>query len=149
MQERLGNLGPWVAVHIRRGTYVTVGTMGLAGYAYYARAVALLSRLVGPLPLVVFSDDIDAAKAVISAATSMNVQFIEPPATSRPVESMLLMSKSAHAVIANSTFSWWSAWLAGQPDRVVIYPRPWIDVAGHDDRDLIPPSWIGVGRDAT
>ncbi|MFN9388250.1 MAG: alpha-1,2-fucosyltransferase, partial [Betaproteobacteria bacterium] len=54
---------------------------------------------------------------------------------------MRLMSMCKHQIIANSSFSWWGAWLNEDPDKIVIAPRHWFS-NGMDDRDLTPPQWI-------
>ncbi len=69
------------------------------------------------------------------------------PKESTPIETINLMALSSHSVIANSTFSWWGAWLGDRASRHVIHSRPWVDFKGVNDRDLHLPAWIGVGRD--
>jgi hypothetical protein len=55
---------------------------------------------------------------------------------------MHLMSLCRHHIIANSSFSWWGAWLNPRPDKVVIAPKKWFGNAPHDTRDLLPANWI-------
>jgi hypothetical protein len=56
------------------------------------------------------------------------------------------MSDASHLIIGNSTFSWWAAFLRDRPGRTVIAPRPWIDYKRFNERDLLPPDWITLGR---
>jgi hypothetical protein len=58
------------------------------------------------------------------------------------------MSLASHLIMANSSFSWWAAWLGDSEVRTVIYPRPWIDFRFINDRDLPLPNWIGLGRES-
>jgi hypothetical protein len=146
MQEDLDALTDWTAVHVRRGNYVNLPNMGVVDDDYYARSVALVDALAGPAPLVVFSDDPEAVRRMPALTGRRDTRFIEPPPESRPIESMVLMSMGSHSVMANSTFSWWASWLAHREDRVVVCPRPWLDDADFDERDLILPSWVTIGR---
>jgi hypothetical protein len=54
------------------------------------------------------------------------------------------MSLCKHHIIANSTFSWWGAWLCSNPQKIVIAPRHWFREATHSTRDLIPDSWVRI-----
>ena len=130
-----------VSVHIRRGDYTTTSKANRylkpCDADYYHRAVEyLVKRIVNPV-FFVFSDDIEWAK--------YNVQFDFPTqyveGNSAP-EDMLLMSSCRHHIIANSTFSWWGAWLNQQPDKIVIAPQKWFSTERFDTSDLLPESWI-------
>ncbi|NAZ83641.1 alpha-1,2-fucosyltransferase, partial [Kineococcus sp. R8] len=87
-----------------------------------------------------FSDDPAWADANVPTPNARSRTVIRPPAGAPPAESLLLLSRATHAVIANSTFSWWGAHLREQPG-VTIAPRPWFS-ADHDTRDLLPPGWL-------
>ncbi len=132
-----------ISVHVRRGDYVsnakTLAVHGTCSLDYYQAAIdTLLQRCPGAL-LVAFSDDPHWVS-----------QFLQPryPGMvlvdhNKGVESyndMRLMSMCQHHVIANSSFSWWGAWLNPSPDKVVIAPARWF-ADGRDSRGLIPDSW--------
>jgi hypothetical protein len=121
--------------------------MGVIDTTYYERALSLLVKLVGRTQLVIFSDDIGAARQLSALQNQQDAIFIDPPSDSRPLESLLLMSQAHHLVTANSTFSWWAGWLGERKGRWVLCPRPWLDMDTFDERDLIYPTWISVGRD--
>lgn len=137
----------WSAVHVRRGNYIGLSSMGIAGNEYYARSLRLLRSNVGDGPIVVFSDDVAAAKELAPFNNDHDFLFIESPPGSRPLESLLLMSAGHHIITGNSSFSWWAAWLGDSDDRLVICPRPWLDDRSYNERDLLRPAWITVGRD--
>lgn len=132
-----------VAIHLRRGDYVsnphTLGYHGLCEADYYLAAIAEIRRRRPDAGFFVFSDDIAAAREVLKAETALH--FIEPNPERKNHFDMMLMSRCKHNIIANSTFSWWAAWLNANPGKIIIAPRRWF-AAGHlSDRDLIPASW--------
>jgi hypothetical protein len=146
MSKNLVELSPWAAVHVRRGNYTGLPNMGLAGEDYYSQALELLRELEGTVSIVVFSDDLDLARTLLSPFLESEALYVEAPLESRPIESLLLMSYADHIIIGNSSFSWWSAWLGNRMGRRVICPRPWLDESANNDRDLIPAPWISLVR---
>lgn len=146
-QESLAARSPWIGVHVRRGDYVTVERMGLATDYYYSRSIRLIQDLTGIRDVIVFSDDIKAARSLPSLNKEQNTIFVESAQESSPLENLLLLSQAHHLVMANSSFSWWAAWLRDDEQRRVVYPRPWIDFRLINDRDLPLPHWIGMGRE--
>jgi hypothetical protein len=85
----------------------------------------------------IFSDDIAWVKENLSLPSS--AVFVQHPKL-RDVEELALMSMCTHNIIANSTFSWWGAWLNNNPDKIVIAPNPWYETIPYDEQ-LIPSSW--------
>jgi hypothetical protein len=83
----------------------------------------------------VFSDDIAWCKANLSSG---NFIFVEGQ---HNFEDLFLMTLCKDHIIANSTFSWWGAWLNPSPGKTILAPARWSHL---DTRDLIPPSWIEV-----
>lgn len=146
-RDQLSQLGPWIAVHVRRGTYLQVPIMGLVGNDYYSRAISYLDNLVGNLPLVLFSDSPDSLIDLRSRYKD-RAKVISTPDSVRPIDVLQVMSDASHLVIANSTFSWWAAYLKDRSDRIVIAPRPWLDDRNFNERDLIPQGWLTLGRES-
>jgi hypothetical protein len=135
-----------ISIHFRRGDYVSdpnaEATLGALTTDYYAAAIKHVAARVEKPHFYVFSDDADW--------TMRNLRF-EYPATfvahngpGRGVFDMRLMSACRHNIIANSTFSWWAAWLNGNPEKLVIAPSQWYRDASRDAADIVPADWIRI-----
>lgn len=113
-----------VSVHVRRGDYAsnpaTTRVHGVLGGDHYDRALALATRLVPGAEFLVFSDDPAAAAELTAHWPNRTIV-----AGQSREQDLHLMSRCAHHVIANSSFSWWGAWLGRNPERQVIVPRQW------------------------
>lgn len=135
-----------ISLHVRRGDYVTnhktQSVHGLCSLNYYATAIRRLAARVEKPHFFVFSDDI------AWALKNLNVGFpCEYVGHNRDVESyrdMQLMSLCKHNIIANSSFSWWGAWLNNNPGKIVISPQSWFRNSNNSLCDLFPASWIVV-----
>ena len=134
-----------VSLHVRRGDYVkdarTLRYHGVCEPEYYQRAIGEISRRPGDFEVFVFSDDMDWAKANIQ--TTLPMTFVDHP-DRQAYEDLYLMSRCKHNIIANSSFSWWGAWLNPNPDKVVIAPKRWFNESNADTRDLLPGQWIKI-----
>ena len=135
-----------VALHIRRGDYVNHPganqVHGVTGLDYYHRAMATIEERIESPRYFVFSDDLPWAKQHLHSRHPLH--FVDPhdsaPAPTRDYEDLILMAQCHHQIIANSTFSWWAAWLNPRPDKQVIAPLRWF--AGKPEPEgLIPPEW--------
>lgn len=107
---------------------------------YYQRAIAELRRTVSPSRWLVFSDDLTWARSMWPSDT-VPVEFMarEAGAPERtPTEEMLLMARARHFITANSTFSWWAAWLGAYADKRVVAPS-FVPTVGTDD--IVPSDW--------
>jgi len=113
---------------------------------YYDRALRIAKDLVGDLPIVVFSDDSNGTYS-LPVDLQSDVHAISAPEESRPIETLNIMASSRAMITANSSFSWWGAWLGENPERPVICPRPWFTTRLIDYRDLLLPQWISIGRE--
>lgn len=128
------------AVHIRRGDYVsnpkTNRQYFLCDSDYYTAAMAAVPA---DTCFFVFSDDIPWAKAHLPP--SRRIVFVGGDHRRPALADLWLMARARHHIIANSTLSWWGAWLAGPGTGVTIAPARWFKKPGIVDRDLIPGEW--------
>ncbi len=133
-----------VSLHVRRGDYVndpnTHECHGVCSTDYYRDAVACMADRVGPLQLFIFSDDHQWAKANLDFGYPAT--FVTVNSDKKGVFDMMLMRHCKHHIIANSSFSWWGAWLNPSPDKTVIAPRRWFNKMKQDTRDLLPSAWV-------
>jgi hypothetical protein len=130
-----------VSVHVRRGDYLASGSYAACPPDYYQQAIARLSDDPGPpLTCFVFSNDPAWARHNLDLGAEMVVVDINDEA--RGAFDLHLMSRCADHVLANSTFSWWGAWLDPAPDKRVIAPANWFGTAKLSNPDLIPEGWL-------
>lgn len=133
-----------VSLHVRRGDYannpVTMNYHGLCSADYYHAAISYVARKVKSPHYFVFSDDFDWVRRNINIQSPKT--FVDGNNGSQSFIDMRLMSMCKHNIIANSSFSWWAAWLNGNHDKIVIAPRRWFNAAQHDTRDLYCPGWV-------
>ena len=135
-----------VAIHIRRGDYVenaaTNGVHGTCSLEYYQHAIALIADAVDNPMFFFFSDDTSWVKQNIPVNHPHKYVDINNDITS--YEDLRLMSKCKHHIIANSSFSWWGAWLAEWEGQKVIAPKKWFISDQFNSKDIIPKSWIKI-----
>ena len=133
-----------VSVHVRRGDYAanpqTNQYHGTCPPDYYRTAEELLRSRVGAFQLFLFSDDPAWARANLRFSSPVVVVDHNGPEDGH--EDLRLMTMCRHHIIANSTFSWWGAWLCGHAEKIVVAPRNWFREARHSTADLIPEDWI-------
>ena len=131
-----------VAVHIRRGDYITTPqyarVFGIMPDGYYQRAMEQIRDVLGSPTFYVFSEDNLESAAFLNG---FNVKWIKPSPARSTAMDLYLMSRCSHFIIANSTFSWWGAWLSTHPNKMVICPLSFHHRAMPWDADLVPPSW--------
>lgn len=148
MMTRIQQSRPSAAIHFRRGDYVSGGLYtrqnGALSLDYYHEATRLLRSRFPDLTLFVFSDDIDAVEREFRP--DCPVVFVRATEPWHAFDKIRLMSLCDHAVIANSTFSWWGAWLNPSPTKVVIGPTPWFADCEHYDGDIVPVTWTQLPR---
>jgi hypothetical protein len=137
-----------VSVHFRRGDYVdnsaTKDLHGGCSLAYYAAAVNQIAEAEKDIELYVFSDEPEWCRN--NFKTKYPMHFVTHTAVEHDYEDIWMMSCCKHNIIANSSFSWWGAWLSQNPDKIVIAPRRWLadDTANEQMQDLIPKQWISL-----
>lgn len=133
-----------VSLHVRRGDYITDTSIhavhGTCSLDYYRSSIGLMASRVERPYFFIFSDDPEWAKAHLTL--SHPVTYVTNNGTDRAYEDMRLMSLCKHHIIANSSFSWWGAWLSAAPDKMVIAPARWFKSGEHNTKDLIPIAWV-------
>jgi hypothetical protein len=133
-----------VSLHVRRGDYVanahTNAYHGVCSLHYYYDAVASITAAVPEAHFFVFSDDHAWTRENLD--TGRPTTFVEANQADRGFRDMQLMSMCKHHIIANSSFSWWGAWLNPSPSKVVICPTRWFAGDDKDTSDLIPSAWV-------
>jgi hypothetical protein len=130
-----------VAVHVRRGDYLTIPAMAsdvVCDLNYYRRAWSRARDLIPNAEYFVFSDDIAWCKQSLDFLGSAT--FVDHNTPEERHEDLRLMSQCKHAIIANSSFSWWGAWLSNNPNKVVIAPAR----CAVADPNFLPQSWQQV-----
>ncbi len=132
-----------VSVHIRRGDYTSRAALkynGLLDGDYFNSALARMKVEHQGLEVKFFSDDINWVKTHVR--TDLPHEFITGVSSHSAIEDFYLMQQCRHHIIANSSFSWWAAWLNAQPGKLVIAPAKWFATSKNDTSDLFPPEWI-------
>lgn len=132
-----------ISLHIRRGDYAnnakTNKKHGNIPLSYYQKSISLIAEKVATPNYFVFSDDIVWAKENLK--TPFPCQFIGHNQCIDSYIDMQLMSLCKHHIIANSSFSWWGAWLNPSKDKTVIAPKKWF-ANDNDVSDLFPQHWM-------
>ena len=148
------------SIHIRRGDYLKTQTLNVCSKDYYLNAIKLLFSKVNPKSILVFSDDIPWCKSDLKLEeyitnilklNNIKIFYIDWNTGKDSYQDMQLMSKCKYHIIANSSFSWWGAYLDPNPEKIVIAPSIWNlrELNPSIDRyyknsytDIIPTSWI-------
>ncbi|QDO81998.1 alpha-1,2-fucosyltransferase [Shewanella psychropiezotolerans] len=127
-----------VSIHVRRGDYVGHSTLGgICTTTYYKNAINLINQKVDKPLFIVFSNDIVWCEEYLSLQDAI---FVDWNTEEKSYRDLQLMSSCNHNIIANSSFSWWGAWLNNKPNRIVIAPDKWIQGVEYIN-DLIPSTW--------
>ncbi|WP_229743119.1 alpha-1,2-fucosyltransferase [Hymenobacter qilianensis] len=134
-----------VSLHIRRGDYLTEAEAAkyasVCSLEYYERAVNEVVAKVGKgITLYVFSDDIAWAEQHLKVPYPC--VFVKNAPQQPSHEDMHLMSLCQHHIIANSTYSWWGAWLGRNPEKVVVAPHMWFPKINVTSEMIVPTSWV-------
>ncbi len=132
-----------VSLHVRRGDYV-INTKNKSIYEelnkdYYYRAIGFISERIHDPLFVVFSDDPNWVLKNIKLPD--NTIYVNHNSGSESYNDMRIMSHCNHNIIANSTFSWWGAWLNANHEKIVIAPDSWF-INSNDVKDLFPDEWV-------
>lgn len=124
----------YISVHFRRGDYLEKNYFRNLDLDYYKYAIDFARSKSGLQHLIVFSDEPQWVKAQLQIEGLLFAESFQLSA----VEELFLMSKCAVNIIANSTFSWWAAYLNKRPDAIVVAPQKWVTDATRENADIIP-----------
>ena len=142
MSERMKQCNS-VSIHVRRGDYMNGYYYNLLGKVcdleYYQRAIMEIKKHVSNPKFFVFSDD---KEYVVKHLLLEEAEYADLNMGVDSWQDMYLMSQCHHNIIANSTFSWWGAWLNTHHDKIVVAPPRWFNDMEYDD--IIPFEWIRV-----
>lgn len=136
-----------ISLHVRRADYVTNAQnkahFGAPTLDYYKEAIRYMAEHVQNPTFFAFSDDIDWLKQNIDFGNN-KVIYVSKPSGEKGLqdyEELILMSKCKHHIMANSSFSWWGAWLDQNPSKIVIGPKQWT-VNPKDHPNITPDGWL-------
>lgn len=142
-----------VIIHVRRGDYITDPQTqkhhGVCGIEYYQKAISLMNEKLAGEKLVFFlvSDDIDWVKENIVPLLGAKEIFVLSHPEIKDYEEIILMSHCQHFIIANSSFSWWGAWLGekrnGDKKSIIIAPHQWTKNSSFPDSP-VPERWVRI-----
>lgn len=130
-----------VGVHIRRGDYLNYSYLqDICTMDYYKNAMKYFREIyAGNARFYIFTNDLPWAE---NHLREEDCCFVRGNSGTESFRDMQLMSLCSHNIVANSSFSWWGAWLNPNPDKVVIAPEKWINSPSDEVIDVIPDSWI-------
>ncbi len=129
-----------VSLHVRMGDYVNHPLHGgICTREYYSKAIELIKSRVDNPTFFVFSNEIEWCQQNFELS---NVVYVTGNDGESSYKDMQLMSLCQHNIIANSSFSWWGAWLNSNPSKIVIAPAKWFNDKSINVSDLLPNSWI-------
>lgn len=133
-----------VCVHVRRGDYVSteigVTRHGVCALDYYRAAASYIDERVNNPWYFIFSDDPEWVSSHLSGFGPMTL--VSHNVGKNDAEDLRLMMSCKHFIIANSSFSWWAAWLGQFHGKIVVAPKRWYLSPTQSEKDLVPESWI-------
>ena len=131
-----------VSIHIRRGDYVNHPLFGdICNEDYYVKAIKHIQLKVDNPEYFIFSNDISWCKKHLKL---LDATFIDWNIGKQNFIDMQLMSYCKHNVIANSSFSWWAAWLNNNENKMVFAPKKWRNDINNTSIDILPEQWIKI-----
>lgn len=124
-----------VAIHVRRGDYVNLGIC--LDQSYYHQALLKMKEMVKTPQYFIFSDDMEFAKQLFEGENG-DVSFVQYDSENSTLEDLFIMKSCKHIIMANSSYSWWAAWLNDNPFKIVIHPND------HQKDDFYPSEWLTI-----
>lgn len=132
-----------ISLHIRRGDYAsnpeTRAMHGLLPIEYYQKALKKLRETIIEPHVFIFSDDPQWARDNLKL--DIPVTLVDHNGAEKDYEDLRLMSFCKHHIIANSTFSWWGAWLCTYPQKQIFAPQKWFNKTDVNTSDIVPEDW--------
>ncbi len=135
-----------ISIHVRRGDYVnnsqTNKIHGVLSLEYYRAAIKFFEDKYDDAHFFIFSDDpawVGEHLQLLRPHT-----FVEHNGAKKNYEDMRLMSMCKHNIIANSSFSWWGAWLNQNPNKIVVAPKKWFGAPKMHEKNLCPRDWVRI-----
>jgi glycosyl transferase family 11 len=132
-----------VSLHIRRGDYVSDSVVarkhGTCSLEYYQECVKTIASRVSNPVFFLFSDDLEWVESNFTMEFPRII--VDCNGSEMPEGDLMLMSHCKHNIIANSSFSWWGAWLNPNPQKTVMAPHRWLNIE-RNTNDLFPKDWI-------
>ncbi len=136
-----------VSVHVRRGDYVSnpkaARFHGQCSLRYYEEAMGKMRAQFPDAQFFIFSDDIAWCRDHIRAGSSP-VTYVDADSPDKSLAELMLMKACSHHITANSSFSWWGAWLCVHAGQTVIAPRRWVVDPATMVKDVVPETWIRI-----
>lgn len=133
-----------VAVHVRRKDYLVEERYGFLGVNYYEHAIAQMQSILPDAKFIFFSDDLDWCRNAFKEGGNL---FFDELGWEKDYQQLYLMSQCKHQIIANSSFSWWAAWLNNNENKIVIRPaKPFRDKS-LEHESYYPDNWMSITND--
>lgn len=128
-----------ISLHIRRGDYIGLPLYDIFnGTEYYQRAISYFKIKYHNPVFVIFSDDIPWVKE--NLIIGCDCEYVDWNNGEDSFKDLIVMSHCVHNIIANSSFSWWGAWLNQNPAKIVISPKKWF--IGKPSDEVVPCDWL-------
>jgi len=149
----IDNMNTTISIHFRIGDYVKLSKhYHILNYNYYFKAITHMIYQLNNVQINILyfceEEDVEKVKPIIDQLKEnlSNINFIQCPFHFKDWQQMLLMTCCNHNIIANSTFSWWGAYLNQNQNKIVCYPSLWFEEknAHMDTKDLFPDDWIKI-----
>ncbi len=136
--------GTSVSIHVRKGDYISIplnrDIYAICGEKYYKAAIDKMNAAHRDCTFYVFSDEPEWFRR--NVGDTPQVKYVTHNSGKDSYQDLYLMSLCKHNIIANSSFSWWGAWLNMNEGKTVIAPKHWFKSDSKNTKDLIPASWI-------
>lgn len=133
-----------ISLHVRRGDYLS-DHLHQAGCTeeYYRNAIDRMRNGIDHPIFIVFSDDIHWCKQMFGEKGN-DFEYVDWNTGTKSYQDMFLMTRCKHNIIANSSFSWWGAWLNTNREKIVIAPKRWLNSKRIPYEDVIPKEWVSL-----